>query len=175
MLCDFFFRLRAWEIHAKTGALASRSTIVMNTSVFVFKNILDSTAMVSLSCRMSQILSNQSRLNYVNLCHVWKFVKNLTQKWQTRPRLWNNSNMNHELTLLLVEVFYDDESAKESVSVVNKPVIHFFLPLWYGSFKFTRWPLKASMLSFFVWFVLFFSISLIFISSLNSSALRVLF
>lgn len=75
MLCDFFFRLRAWEIHAKTGALASRSTIVMNTSVFVFKNILDSTAMVSLSCRMSQILSNQSRLNYVNLCHVWKFVK----------------------------------------------------------------------------------------------------
>lgn len=34
--------------------------------------------------------------------------------------------MNHELTLLLVEVFYDDESAKESVFVVNKPVIHFF-------------------------------------------------
>ena len=80
MLCDFFFRLRAWEIHAKTGALASRSTIVMNTSVFVFQDILDSTAMVSLGCLTSQILCNQSRHNCVNLCHVWKLVKNLTQK-----------------------------------------------------------------------------------------------
>ena len=68
MLCDFFFRLRVWEIHAKTGLLASQSTIVMNTSVFVFQDILDSTAMVSHSFIMYQVLCNQSRHNYVNLC-----------------------------------------------------------------------------------------------------------
>ena len=70
MLCDFFFRLRACEIHAKTGPFASRSSIVMNTSVFVFQDILDSTAMVSLGCLMSQVLCNQSPHNYVNLRYV---------------------------------------------------------------------------------------------------------
>lgn len=68
MLCDFFFRLRVWKIHAKTGRLASQSTIVMNTSVFVLQDILDSTAMVSLSFITYQVLCNQSRHNYVNLC-----------------------------------------------------------------------------------------------------------
>ena len=68
MLCDFFFRLRVWAIHAKTGLLASQSTIVMDTSVFVFQDILDSTAMVSLSFIMYQVLCNQSRHNHVNSC-----------------------------------------------------------------------------------------------------------
>ena len=65
--------------------------------------------------------------------------------------------MNHELTLLLVEVFDDDESAQESVFVVNKPVIHFFLPLPKRPFKQLLGDLfKVSMLSFLFGFFFFF-------------------
>ena len=142
MLCDFFFRLRVWAIHAKTGLLASQSTIVMNTSVFVFQGILDSTAMVSLSFITYQVLCNQSRHSHVNLCWNWMLVKNLTQN------IYN------------IHSFAFDEVERtwmnRSVFVVNTTVTHFsavvILPL-----KFIRRPLKVSMLCFlfFFFFVLF--------------------
>ena len=79
--------------------------------------------------------------------------------------------MNHELTLLLVEVFDDDESAQESVFVVNKPVIHFFLPLPAPLNSYLVTSLKCRCFLFCLVCFFLFSVSLIFISSLNSRPL----